>query len=80
MYSISSAALAHALPHFATLMRGWAPLQEPTRGAEEFKEWRGLLEGEGAKHAVLSGADGLGGGDEDAYVALVLEVLLPPIR
>lgn len=74
LYNLPAAALAVALPRFQALMRGWAPLAEPARGAPEFGAWRPLLERPSARQAVLTG------GEEDPFEILAVEVLLPPLR
>lgn len=82
MYSLASAALAQALPRFQSLMSGWSPLAEPRHGAERFARWRPLLESPGARSGVFAGSGALDGdaGEQDPYLLLVCETILPPLR
>jgi tuftelin-interacting protein 11 len=70
-------------------MANWAPFTEPNLGAQQFAEWRPLLETEQARNSVLMGASeeswggGLGGSveeEEDPYAALVNAVIVPKLR
>ena len=69
-------------------MAAWVPLAEPHLGAQQFAEWRPLLESDRARNSVLTGAaeDGWGFGgvsseeDEDPYAALVNLVVVPKLR
>eukprot|EP00955_Chlamydomonas_euryale_P045854 353259-Chlamydomonas_euryale.AAC.2 len=76
LYNLSAVALAQAMPRLAALLAGWAPLQEPTRGAAEFARWRPLLESEGTR-GLLGGG---GGEADDPYLTLAAELILPPLR
>ncbi|KIZ04951.1 Tuftelin-interacting protein 11, partial [Monoraphidium neglectum] len=81
LYNLGSAALPAALPVLTSSLAGWAPLAAPRQGAAAFAAWRPLLEGEGARHAVLGGElGGGGGGGDDPYAAVVEELVLPPVR
>uniref|UniRef100_A0A383VX19 G-patch domain-containing protein n=1 Tax=Tetradesmus obliquus TaxID=3088 RepID=A0A383VX19_TETOB len=76
LYSLPAAALAQVLPLLRALLAGWQPLLQPALGAEQFKAWRGLLEGEGVRQAVLGSWED----SEDPYGVLVGELVMPPIR
>ncbi|EFN58159.1 hypothetical protein CHLNCDRAFT_50559 [Chlorella variabilis] len=80
MYNLAAAALAQALPRLAQLMQQWSPLGDPGLPVAEFAGWRPLLESEGAAQgSVLGGGGDLAGGG-DAYMRLVAELVLPPLR
>lgn len=69
-----------ALPRLAQLMQQWSPLGDPGLPVAEFAGWRPLLESEGAAQgSVLGGGGDLAGGG-DAYMRLVAELVLPPLR
>jgi tuftelin-interacting protein 11 len=88
MYGLATAALPSALPALEAALAGWSPLAAPRQGAAEFAAWRPLLEGAGARHAVLGGGGGGGefggggggGGGDDPYAAAIEELVLPPVR
>jgi hypothetical protein len=65
----------------AQLLQLWSPLQDPGLPLAQFAAWRPLLESEGARQGSVLGGGGLelaGGGD--AYMRLVAELVLPPLR
>jgi tuftelin-interacting protein 11 len=76
LYCLPAAALAQVLPLLRQLLAGWQPLLQPHLGADQFGAWRGLLEGEGVRQAVLGSWED----SEDPYGVLVAELVLPPIR
>ncbi|KAL4858605.1 Septin and tuftelin-interacting protein 1 [Chlorella vulgaris] len=81
MYNLAAAALAQVLPRMAQLLQLWSPLQDPGLPLAQFAAWRPLLESEGARQGSVLGGGGLelaGGGD--AYMRLVAELVLPPLR
>lgn len=69
-------ACIQVLPRIQALLYGWAPLQQPTHGVDEFKRWRPLLESDSARHAIFTSVDD----SNDPYGLLVWEALLPYIR
>lgn len=76
LYSLPAAALSQVLPLLSQLLAGWQPLVDPSVGVEQFRAWKGLLEGEGSRQAVLGSWED----SEDPYGLLVMELVLPPIR
>jgi hypothetical protein len=92
LYNLGAAALAAALPRLTQRLQGWAPLAAPAQGALEFRRWRALLDpgsagggGGGGGASLFAGAGavpgaGTDGVAQDPYLALVTELVLPPLR
>lgn len=76
LYSLPAAALSQVLPLLGQLLAGWQPLVNPGFGVEQFQSWKGLLESEGSRQAVL----GSWQDTEDPYGMLVMELVMPPVR
>eukprot|EP00878_Enallax_costatus_P018396 GHUV01019364.1.p1 GENE.GHUV01019364.1~~GHUV01019364.1.p1 ORF type:complete len:861 (+),score=252.13 GHUV01019364.1:619-3201(+) len=76
LYSLPAAALSQVLPLLGQLLAGWQPLVNPSLGVEQIQAWKGLLESEGSRQAVLGSWEDT----EDPYGMLVMELVMPPIR
>lgn len=76
LYSLPAAALSQVLPLLGQLLAGWQPLQNPGVGVEQFRAWKGLLETEGSRQAVLGSWED----SQDPYGVLVMDLIMPPIR
>jgi tuftelin-interacting protein 11 len=89
LYNLGAAALAAALPRLTQRLQNWQPLVAPAQGALEFRRWRALLDpasaGSGGGGSLFAGAGagagaGADGVAQDPYLALVTEIVLPPLR
>ena len=75
--------LPQVLPRLAQLLQGWSPLGQPGLPLGEFASWRPLLEGESARQGGVLAAASMAevhGSASDAYMRLVVELVLPPLR
>jgi hypothetical protein len=78
--SYLSTSFTQALPRLGQLLAGWSPLSDPGLPLPHFAAWRPLLESEAAAQGSVLGPAGGADFGSDAYMRLVAELVLPPLR